>query len=147
MSNPFTQWLNTAWPGTGASPWVNLLGASTSKQCQGSSPLNHGLHSTTLLGFQLGEGENRKRVGSICRVLWERLKVAYIYMCLLTQLCWTLCNPMDCFHQAPLFMRIFQARLLEWGACPFSRGSSQPRDQIQVSCIAGGLFTTWATRQ
>ena len=42
---------------------------------------------------------------------------------------------------------ILQARILEWVAFPFSRGSSQPRDRTQVSCIAGGLFTTWVTRE
>ena len=42
---------------------------------------------------------------------------------------------------------VLQARILEWVAFPFSRGSSQPRDQTQVSCIAGGLFTKWATRE
>ena len=42
---------------------------------------------------------------------------------------------------------ILQARILEWVAFPFSRGSSQPRDQTQVSCIAGGCFTVWATRE
>jgi len=36
---------------------------------------------------------------------------------------------------------ILQARILEWEAVPFSRGSSQPRYQIQVSHIAGRLFT------
>ena len=36
---------------------------------------------------------------------------------------------------------------LEWVAMPFSRGSSQPRDWTQVSCIAGGFFTSWATRE
>ena len=40
----------------------------------------------------------------------------------------------------------FQARTLEWVAMPFSRGSSQPSDRTQVSCIAGRLFTVWATR-
>ena len=40
-----------------------------------------------------------------------------------------------------------QTRILEWIAFPFSRGSSQPRDWIQVSCIAGGFFTSWATRE
>ena len=42
---------------------------------------------------------------------------------------------------------ILQARILEWVAAPFSRGSSQPRDQIQVSHIAGGFFTRWVTRE
>ena len=36
---------------------------------------------------------------------------------------------------------ILQARILEWVAFPFSRGSSQPRDRTQVSLIAGGFFT------
>ena len=39
---------------------------------------------------------------------------------------------------------ILQARILEWVAFPFSRGSSQPRDQTQVSHIAGRFFTSWA---
>ena len=37
-----------------------------------------------------------------------------------------------------------QARILEWVAISFSKGSSQPRDRTQVSCIAGGFFTIWA---
>ena len=42
---------------------------------------------------------------------------------------------------------ILQARTLEWKAFPFSRGSSQSRNQTQVSCIAGRFFTSWATRK
>ena len=42
---------------------------------------------------------------------------------------------------------ILQARILEWIASPFSKGSSQTRDQTQVSRIAGGFFTSWATRE
>ena len=57
------------------------------------------------------------------------------------QLCPTLCDPMDCVHG------ILQARILEWVAFPFSRGYSQARDQTQVSHIAGGFFTSWATRE
>ena len=41
-------------------------------------------------------------------------------------------------------LRILQARILEWVAFPFSRGSSQPRDRTQFSRIAGGFFTSWA---
>ena len=48
-------------------------------------------------------------------------------------------------HQAPLSMGILQARILEFVAMPSSRVSSQPRDPTQVSCIAGGFFTVWAT--
>ena len=42
---------------------------------------------------------------------------------------------------------ILQAKILEWAAFSFSRGSFQPRDRTQVSCIAGGFFTSWATRE
>ena len=42
---------------------------------------------------------------------------------------------------------ILQARIMEWVAFPFSRGSSQPRDRSQNSCIADGFFTSWATRE
>ena len=58
------------------------------------------------------------------------------------QLCLTLCNPM-----AYTVHGILQARILEWVAFPFSRGSSQPRNWTQVSCIVGGFFTSWATRE
>ena len=59
---------------------------------------------------------------------------------LVVQLCLTLCDPMDYTVHG-----ILQARILEWVNFPFSRGSSQPRDQTQVSHIAGGFFTSWAT--
>ena len=42
---------------------------------------------------------------------------------------------------------ILQARKLEWVAIPFSKGSSQPRDQTQISYIAGRFFTIWATKE
>ena len=42
---------------------------------------------------------------------------------------------------------ILQARILEWIAIPFSRGSSQPRDRTYVSCIADGFFTNWAIKE
>ena len=51
------------------------------------------------------------------------------------QLCLTLCDSMDYTVHG-----ILQARILEWAAFPFSRGSSQPRDQTRVSRIAGGFF-------
>ena len=58
------------------------------------------------------------------------------------QSCLTLCDPMDYTVHG-----ILQARILEWVAFPFSRGSSQPRDRTQVSHIVGGFFTSWATTQ
>ena len=63
------------------------------------------------------------------------------------QSCPTLCDSMD--HNLPgsSVLGIFQARVLDWGAISFSRGSSQPRDQIQDFCIAGRFFTVWTTRE
>ena len=62
----------------------------------------------------------------------------YIYMKVkVAQSCLTLCDPMDYTVHG-----ILQDRILEWIAFPFSKGSSQPRDQTQVSCIAGGFFTS-----
>ena len=65
---------------------------------------------------------------------WSEVKVA--------QLCTTLCDPMDYTVYG-----IFQARMLEWVAFLFFRGSSQHRDWTQVSHIAGEFFTSWATRE
>ena len=66
---------------------------------------------------------------------------------LVVQLCLTLCNPMDGSLLGSSVHGLLQARILEWVVIPFSRGSSQPRDQTRVSCIAGRFFTTWATRE
>ena len=63
------------------------------------------------------------------------------------QSCPTLCDPVDCSLPGYSIHGIFQARILEWVAFPFSKGSSQPRDQTQFSCIAGGFFTNWVTRE
>ena len=63
------------------------------------------------------------------------------------QSCPTLLTPWTVAHQGPLSREILQARILEWVAMPFSRGSSQPRDWTQISCIADGFFTLWATRE
>ena len=68
--------------------------------------------------------------------LWATVKVK------VTQSCLTLCDPMDYTVHG-----ILQARILEWVAMPSSRGSSQPRDRTRVSHIAGGFFTSWATRE
>ena len=57
------------------------------------------------------------------------------------QSCPTLCNPMDHCQPGSSVHGILQARILEWVAMSFSRGSSQLRDQTHISCIAGRFFT------
>ena len=61
-----------------------------------------------------------------------------------TQSCPTLSDPVDCSFSVH---GVFQARLLEWVAVPFSRGSSQPRGGPQVSLTEGRFFTIWAPRE
>ena len=63
------------------------------------------------------------------------------------QSCPTLCDPMDWGPSGSSVHGIFQARVLEWTAISFSRGSSRTRDQIWVSHVAGRRFTIWATRE
>ena len=58
-----------------------------------------------------------------------------------------LVTPQTVAHQSPLSMGILQARILEWVAMSSSRESSQPRDQTQVSRIAGKFFTIWVIRK
>ena len=63
------------------------------------------------------------------------------------QSCPTLCDPVDCSLPGSSLHGILQARVLEWGAIAFSRGSSWPRDWTRVSCIPGRCFNLWATRE
>ena len=90
---------------------------------------------------------------------WSALKLSWcLWVCnlacwcaevkvLVTQLSPTLCEPMDCSLPDSSVHGILQARILDCVAIPFSRGSSWPRDQTQVSCIVGRFFTIWATRE
>ena len=69
-------------------------------------------------------------------------------LCTVAQSCPTLCNPME--GGFPGFWKfpghgILEARILEWVAISYSRGSSRPRNQIHVSCIIGRFFTYCAT--
>ena len=87
----------------------------------------------------------------ICRYPWY-ITIISVYMCvcvcvLLVQLCPVLCDRTDCSLPGSSVLGIFQARILEWITIPFSKGSSQPRDQTWVSCIAGKVFTDWVTRE
>ena len=63
------------------------------------------------------------------------------------QSCPTLCDPMDCSLPGSSVHGILQARILEWVAISFSRGSSRPRDRTWVSCTGVRCFNLWATRE
>ena len=77
--------------------------------------------------IQINEEEIGKLPGKDFRIVIVNVKVA--------QSCLTLCDLMD-------YTGILQARILEWVAFPFSRGSSQPRDRTQVSHVASRFFSS-----
>ena len=64
----------------------------------------------------------------------------YCYCCEVAQSCLTLCNPTDCSLPGSSIYGISQARILEWVAISFSRGSSRPRDRTWVSRFVGRCF-------
>ena len=94
----------------------------------------------TLAAFRIFSNE------SALRILWPKywhfsfnMKWSGVKV---TQSCPTLSYPMDYTVHG-----ILQAGIVEWVAFPFSRGSSQPRNQTGVFCIADGFFTNWAIRE
>ena len=70
-----------------------------------------------------------------------------VCVCVLTQRYLTLCDPVDCSLPGSSVPGISQARILEWVAISFSRGSSLPRDQTCISCIGRRVLYHWATRE
>ena len=66
---------------------------------------------------------------------------------LVAQSCPTLCEPMDCSKPGSSVEGISQARIFEWIAISFFRGSSKPWDRTQVSHTPGRFFTIWVTRE
>ena len=87
------------------------------------------------MGRELISPDNVTR--TILRILWSKVTQSYP----------TLCDPKDCSIPGSSVHEIFQARVLEWVAFAFSRGSSPPRDRTWVSHIVGRRFTIWATRE
>ena len=86
-----------------------------------------------------------------CFIFFFRLKACRILTpqseSEVAQLCPTLCDRMVCSLPGSSVHGIFQAKILEWVAISFSRGSSWPSDRTRVSLIAGRCFTLWATRE
>ena len=79
---------------------------------------------------------------------WLSPVLFLLYACMHTQSFPTLCNPMDCSLPGCSVYGIFQARILEWVANSFSRGSSWPWDGTCISCVSctgRQVLTSWAT--
>ena len=79
---------------------------------------------------------------------WLSPVLFLLHACMHTQSFPTLCNPMDCSLPGCSVYGIFQARILEWVANSFSRGSSWPWDGTCISCVSctgRQVLTSWAT--
>ena len=79
-------------------------------------------------------------MGEVSLLIDGGLVSAYV---LVAQACPTLCSPVKYSLQGSSVHGILQARILEWVAIPFSRGSSRNRDRTQVSCLEGRFFTVF----
>ena len=122
MASP-TQW-TWVWVNSGSLWWTGKPGVL---QSMGSQRVGHDW--ATELNWRWG----------MMKTIFMKVKL------LLAQLYPTLWNSMGCSPPGSSVHGILQARILGWVAIPFSRGSSQPRDQTWVSCIAGRFFTIWVT--
>ena len=74
--------------------------------------------------------------------------ICYLCVCMYTKSCPTLCYPICCSSPGSSVHRLLWAKLLEWIAISFSRGSLWPRDRtksLASSALVGGFFTSWAT--
>ena len=91
--------------------------------------------------FSYAQNEEKKKTQSVL-VPNQRKDGLCAMLCLVAQLCPTLCDPMDYRPPGSSVHAIVQARILECVAMPTSRGSLQPRDQTQVSRIVGGFFAS-----
>ena len=130
MAVTYDGWVEAAWvPGLEAAHWLYDLRLRNLSEPLFLPFKNLDSHSIYLMF--IGKVSIRTKW-----VKWKCLKVK------VTQSHPTLCNPMDYTVHG-----VLQARILEWVAFPFSRGSSQPRDWTQVSHIVGRFFTNWAIRE
>ena len=82
--------------------------------------------------FPVFQRLSHQHIGTI---LWGPL-----YVILVTQWCLTLCDTLDCSPPGFSIYVILQTRIMEWVAIPFSRGSSQPRDQTWVSALQADIY-------
>ena len=85
-----------------------------------------------------------------CGLNWESSIETCTLCCMVTKSCLTLSDPMDCSMPGSTVHGIFQARIMEWVALSFSRGSSQPRYQTCISCTGMWILhhgATWASEK
>ena len=98
------------------------------------------MYSVCIFQHSLGNIFFLKKMFLLKNIIWYFLSASWFckscaWKVKVTQSCPTLCDPMDCTVHG-----ILQARILEWVAFPFARGSSQPREWTQVFCTAGNFY-------
>ena len=93
-----------------------------------------------------GVTESRTRLSNFYFHFQGYLLVTVVVVELLSHV-WLFCNPMDCSLPGPSVHGFLQARILEWVAISFSRGSLQPRDQTCVFCIGRQILYPWTTTE
>ena len=127
--------------GIGVSWWSWACGAAGSSWVVALHRLHDGLCGELLKNYL---PRTLFRALDVTELMDIRIFQSLLLLMLLsvTQLGVTLCDPMDYSLPCSPVRWIFQARILDWIAISFSRGSSWPRDQTQVCYIAGGFFTT-----
>ena len=96
-------------------------------------------HETVSASHAVTEGSRPPKPMPDLRV-WLRLAPCVTFESEVTQSCLTLCDPVDCSPPGSSVHGVLMARILEWVAISFSRGSSRPRNRTYVSCIAGRCF-------
>ena len=126
-------WSGLPFPSPGDLPDPGIKPVSAALQAASSSlhHLGRQTSNSTSQFWMLQELQKKKIPSYKPNLCFLKVKVK------ITQLCPVLCDPMDYTVHG-----ILQARMLEWVAYSFSRGSSRPRDGTQVSRIAGGFFTS-----
>ena len=105
------------------------------------------LSYSTKRGLEVPDSEWSRNVQELQSWGLSSLNESHRVCVLVTRSCLTFCDLMDCSPPDSSVRGILQARILEWVAISFSRGSSQPRDWTRVSHVASRFFTIWATRE
>ena len=132
--------------------WIQMLGlrhwTMLRQWCVRSGIDKTGQRKTELAKAQRWDNGARESVKR--KLLWSKQDLTQMQscavLCLVASVMSDSLQPLDCGPPGSSVHGILQARILEWVAMPSSRGSSQPRNWTQVSCLADS-FTIWATRE
>ena len=123
-------------------PLQDLQGADVQRAARlGRAQSEAGAEQGRELARKAPSGEAARETKPEVSGLPDQMELSENMIVLAAQSCPTLRNPTDCSPTGSSVHGISQARILEWVAIPFSRGSSQSRDQTWVTCVAGGSFT------